>query len=126
MKFLRFIKFCIVGFSGVIVNLGILYLLKEYFGLFFLASALAIEISIITNFILNDLWTFKDKGKKGSKSYFFRLVKWNLARLTTALVNLIVFWALTNIGINYLISQAIGIFLATILAYLMSIVWVWR
>ena len=53
------IKFGIVGISGIIVNTGVLYILSEYFGIFYLISSLvAIELSIINNFIWNDFWTF--------------------------------------------------------------------
>jgi dolichol-phosphate mannosyltransferase len=122
----RFLKFCTVGFSGVIVNLGILYLLKEIFGLFYLASAIAIEISIITNFVLNDIYTFSDRRKAGRKNYFHRLLKWNLTRFLTLAINFIAFIVFTEIGFNYLLSQAIGIFIATLLAYLVSLTWVWK
>jgi len=64
----RFAKFCIVGLTGVIINLGILYILKESFGFLYFASIIAIELSIISNFILNDIWTFNDKRKQGKKT----------------------------------------------------------
>ena len=56
---LTFLKFGVVGGLGVAVNLGVLWC-AQVFGLTAnLASALAIEISIISNFILNDRWTFR-------------------------------------------------------------------
>jgi dolichol-phosphate mannosyltransferase len=54
-------QYYLVGASGVFVNLGILFALKEYVGLWYLlSSAIAIYASITTNFILNKTWTFKD------------------------------------------------------------------
>ncbi|MGI0097861.1 MAG: GtrA family protein [Nitrosopumilaceae archaeon] len=54
-------KYYAVGASGVLVNLGLLYYLTEYVGLwYFLSYALAISVSITSNFILNKFWTFRD------------------------------------------------------------------
>ena len=53
-------KYYAVGASGVLVNLGLLFFLTEYVGLwYFLSYTLAISASITSNFILNKLWTFK-------------------------------------------------------------------
>jgi len=58
----RFAKFCAVGASGVVVNLGCLALFADLLGAQAnLAAALSIEISINTNFLINELWTFRDR-----------------------------------------------------------------
>jgi dolichol-phosphate mannosyltransferase len=58
-------QYYLVGASGVFVNLGILYALKEYGGLWYLlSSAIAIYASMTTNFMLNKTWTFKDTAAK--------------------------------------------------------------
>ena len=120
----RFLKFCVVGASGVVVNEGLLFVLTEYVGLFYiLSSIIGMEIAIITNFILNDSWTFRDKN---NGTFFSRLLRWNSARFLTVLVNLFVLWALTTLGMHYLISNLFGIALATGLAYAMSSKWVWK
>ena len=54
-------KYYAVGASGILVNLGLLYYLTEYVGLwYFLSYALAISVSITSNFVLNKFWTFID------------------------------------------------------------------
>jgi dolichol-phosphate mannosyltransferase len=54
-------KYYAVGASGILVNLGLLYYLTEYGSLwYFLSYALAISVSITSNFILNKFWTFRD------------------------------------------------------------------
>ncbi len=61
----RIAKFSVVGLSGVLVNQGLLILLHRHasFSLW-LASLTAIEVSILTNFLLNDLWTWHDKHER--------------------------------------------------------------
>ena len=56
-----FLKFGAVGGSGVIVNLAFLAGFRWIGFHDSLSSALAIEVSIISNFILNERWTFKER-----------------------------------------------------------------
>ena len=54
-------KYYLVGASGVFVNLGILFILTEFVGLWYLlSSTIGIYVSITTNFLLNKTWTFRD------------------------------------------------------------------
>lgn len=64
----RFVEYGLVGLTGVFVNLGAFYLLAHVGGVQRnLASAAAIEVSILTNFALHDAWTFRDrKGRTGT------------------------------------------------------------
>ena len=53
-------KYYAVGASGVLVNLGLLFYLTEYVGLwYFLSYTIAISVSITSNFLLNKIWTFR-------------------------------------------------------------------
>jgi len=123
----RFIKFGIAGLSGVFVNEGVLFFLTEFAGLIYIFSSLiAIEASILSNFFVNDFWAFKDRKRKGKRNFFLRITKWNLARVLTGVVNLLILFVLTESGVHYLISNLIGIAVATILAYSMSVLWVWK
>src|SRR5262249_47703383 len=54
-----FIKFAIVGVSGIVVNIAGFTVLIALGLNKFLASPIAIEISIIWNFLLNNRWTFR-------------------------------------------------------------------
>ena len=55
-------KYYSVGASGVLVNLGLLFFLTEFIGLwYFLSYIFAISVSITSNFVLNKFWTFKDE-----------------------------------------------------------------
>jgi putative flippase GtrA len=56
----RFLKFAMVGASGVVVNLASLALFRALGAHINLASALAIELSLLSNFLVNHLWTFGD------------------------------------------------------------------
>jgi len=56
---LKFIKFCIVGFSGVFVDFGITYFFKEVVKIQkYAANAIGFTVAATTNYILNRTWTF--------------------------------------------------------------------
>ncbi|MEM2506661.1 MAG: glycosyltransferase family 2 protein [Nitrososphaeria archaeon] len=119
----RVLKFVSVGLSGVVVNLGSLWLLVNLFNFPELYSAIfSIELSIINNFILNDFWTFKDRR---SSNFFYRLIKFHGSALGP-LINYIVYVFLLLFGVNYLVADAIGIVCGFVANYLFSEFIVWR
>lgn len=124
----RFLKFCAVGLSGVLVNMSLLWLLTEFAGLFYLLSAaISIETSIISNFVLNDYFTFRDRRSPQAKSFFNRLLKFNLVSLAGLGINMAVLWLLTEaFGIFYLLSNLCGIAVATLWNYLVNTWWTWK
>ena len=85
----RFLQFCSVGASGVFVNLGVLAAL-DALGLHrLIASAIAIELSILSNFAANEFWTFRDRARKSER--FSRMVQFQLVSLVGAAIQFSVF-----------------------------------
>jgi putative flippase GtrA len=112
-------RFALVGLSGILVNTGFLYIFTEIGGIFYLASsALAIEISILTNFILNDFWTFKSRTGL-IRQRWKRLASYNFLALGGMAVNLGVLYGLTaGFDVYYLYANIIGILFAFLWNYL--------
>jgi len=125
---LRFIKFCLVGGSGIGVNIGLLWLLTELGGLpYIISAAISIESAIISNFILNDIFTFRDRRSPGAKPRLQRLLKFNLVSLAGMGINMGILLLLTEVaGIYYLLSQLCGIAVAALWNYSLSTWWTWR
>ena len=73
MKILKmFVKFGIVGVSGVVVNLAI-YSTLVHFGVYYLAAATISFVGAVTNnFYWNFIWTFKGRAehKTVKRKYF--------------------------------------------------------
>lgn len=107
-------KFGIVGLSGIVVNLGILYLLVQFLQANdILASFIATEIAILNNFIWNDLWTFSSMESRHLSSRFHRLVAFNLVSAGGVVINLGIFYGLTRwFGLWYILAQLVGILVA--------------
>lgn len=127
-ELLRFAKFCMVGASGVGVNMGLLWLLTEHVGLpYLLSAAISIETSIISNFILNDFFTFHDRRSPTVKSFFNRLWKFNVVSIAGLSINIGMLWLLTEVaGVYYLVSNLCGIALAMLWNYTVNTWWTWR
>ena len=119
----RFIKFNAVGLTGVLVNEGLLVLLVSYGDNYLGASAIAIEISIITNFVLNDLWTFRDRRHGHVVT---RLLKFNGLMLIGLAVNLLILYLGTDyLKIIYAVSNLAGIAVAFLVRYWLSVKYAW-
>jgi dolichol-phosphate mannosyltransferase len=123
----RLIKFGIVGASGVVVNVGGLYLLTEFARIpYFIASVIAIEFSILSNFTVNLLWTWRDRSHEGT--LWSKIVRYHIGAGATAFLgNYLILIALTELfGMHYMISNLIGIAVGTFSNYLINDLWTFR
>jgi putative flippase GtrA len=85
----RVVRFAAVGASGVAVNLGVLHLLAGVLGVReILSSAIAIESSIVWNFLLHDAVTFRDRREGARAGPVGRLVRYHAISAVGALVQL--------------------------------------
>lgn len=64
----RFFRYCLVGASGVLMQLGAFNLIRLGDIQESLALGLAILLAMLSNFILNNIWTFKDRGLSVTES----------------------------------------------------------
>lgn len=107
---IRFIKFGIVGFTGFLVNYLGLELLKRLGLSTYFATLLATELAIISNFIFNNVWTFKDKVIVKSRDIVVQFLKFNFSSLFAVIVQPLI------------VSGAAGLFGDTSLVRLLALV----
>jgi len=119
----EYVRFTIVGAIGTVVNLGVLALLRYLLGIpHAIASAIAIEASIINNFILNDAWTFRRRGG----TWWHKILKFHASSAAAVLVQ----WGVSNMVYYIVLSssitaQLIGVLAGFILNYITSKKFVW-
>ena len=66
----RFVKFCVVGGSGVFVDFGITYVAKEWLRLNkYVANSLGFACAATSNYILNRIWTFSSTDPHITQQY---------------------------------------------------------
>jgi dolichol-phosphate mannosyltransferase len=123
LKASPFVRFCIVGASGTLIDTLVLFLLSDprtlAWGLT-RSKIVAAELALTNNFIWNDLWTF---GKFSSHQTAFRqrlrrFLKFNLLCSVGIILNLIIL----NVGVNVLhvnryLANLSAIFLVTFWNY---------
>jgi dolichol-phosphate mannosyltransferase len=73
----RFIKFGTVGFIGYLVNAIVLKVLTRLGSPSVIAWSVPVELSIMSNFILNNIWTFKKEEIKGAKALGVKFLQFN-------------------------------------------------
>ncbi len=124
----RFLKFVFVGLSGIAVNEGVYWLLTRPASIAdTLAVAISIEVSLLSNFILNDLWTFRDRRSAGSTSIFSRALKFNVICGAGALLNFGLFHLLTwAFGIFDMVALLIAIIIASAFNFVFTKRFTWQ
>jgi dolichol-phosphate mannosyltransferase len=71
-----FVRFCIVGGTGFVINFILLTLLHKMFGLhIFLAQLISAEIALFINFMLHHHWTYK--AHKVNKTFTSLIVQFH-------------------------------------------------
>ncbi|MFA5073899.1 MAG: glycosyltransferase family 2 protein [Nitrospirota bacterium] len=121
-----FLRFCVVGVSGVIVNVASFTLLI-YIGLSkFLASPIAIELSIVSNFFLHNFWTFAHRER--TIKLHIRGLKFNAVSFVALVVSYTTFLILSIINPSGIpqIHQVIAILPATLINYALNSNWAFK
>jgi dolichol-phosphate mannosyltransferase len=101
LKNSSFVRFCIVGASGTLIDTAVLFLLSDPrtlgWGLT-RSKIIAAELALTNNFIWNDLWTFGKLAshQSGFRQRLRRFLKFNLLCSVGIILNLIIL----NIGFN--------------------------
>ncbi len=121
-----FVKFALTGMSGVVVNLGVFTLLLNTTLHTYLSSIIAIEVSIIWNFFLNNYWTFRDRIIRARKTV--RGLKFNLVSFFTLGVSFSTFVFARWLWPEQpeLLAQALGILPAALANYFANSYWTFR
>jgi dolichol-phosphate mannosyltransferase len=126
----RFLRFGVVGFSGVFIDMGVFYLLRTIFGLGLTRSTmLSSEIAIFNNFLWNDVWTFHDltKGQQGKRQRLRRFLKFNLICLSGLIINTLIVNLLFNaFHVNEYLAKLTAIAIVTFWNFWFNLKLSWR
>ncbi len=108
-----FVKYAIVSVSGILFNMLFFSIFYGFLKIWdILSLSLAIELSIILTFLLNNYWTFS--RRKFKKSLVRRMLSYHVVLLVGTLINILVYYLLSFTSLNYLLSDFVGIVIASI------------
>jgi dolichol-phosphate mannosyltransferase len=124
-RLFRFMRFGLVGVSGLLVNVLVFAASVHWAGLHYLVAALlATQVSTSWNFLLTEKWAFRDhradRGVGLRLALFFAM---NNAALALRGPMLIVFVA--GLGVNEMLSNVLSLVALTVIRFSISDSWIW-
>jgi putative flippase GtrA len=121
--FLRWLRFNLVGGIGIAIQLVLLFLLKSVLHVNYLAAtALAVEATVIHNFLWHERYTWADRVQPSWQNSLPRLLRFNLTNGAVSIAgNLGLMKLMIDLGhINYMVANAIAIALCSLVNFVVS------
>lgn len=126
----RFLRFGLVGLSGLAVDMTALYVFYELIGFGLTRSAiLAAELAIINNFYWNDQWTFRDiaQQQRGWQRVVKRFLKFNLICIMGLILKILLLNLLFNgLHLNAYVANLLAIAIVTFWNFWINLKLSWR
>lgn len=121
----RFQKFVVVGSVGLAVNQGLLFVLRDLVNLDLnIASPIAIFVSMVVTFALNEQWTWHDRG---SGPIVHRLAAYFPINMVGLLINFgVLSFLVHDQGWHYLIANLVGAGFAAVWNFTLNHLITWR
>ncbi len=121
---IKFLKFCAVGFSGMLIDFGTTWLLKEKVRINkYIANSTGFVLAATSNYIWNRIWTFESSNNEIAVEYFsFILI--SVAGL--GINNLVIYILNDRLRINFYVSKLLAIGVVTIWNFIMNFIITFR
>ncbi len=108
---IKFIKFGVVGFTGLIIDFSVTYLLKEKLKINrYISNSVGFTLAASSNYILNRIWTFNSHNPKVATEF--------ISFLTISLVGLLI-----NNSCIYLFEKKFNFYFSKVLAIGITTFW---
>lgn len=116
--FLKFIKFGLVGFSGVFVDFGITFFCKEFLKIQkYLSNAIGFTIAATTNYMLNRIWTFESHNP----NIVLEFSRFFVIALIGLGINSLIVWAMSGkLRVNFYLSKLVATVVVTAWNFLIN------
>jgi putative flippase GtrA len=114
----KFFKFCIVGLSGMVVDFGTTWVLKEKAGINkYLANSSGFILAATSNYFFNRYWTFQSKDQHVGQEYatFFLI-----SLIGLGINNLVVYVLTEKLKLNFYLSKLFAIGTVTLWNFSMN------
>lgn len=107
-----FLKFAVVGFSGVFVDFGITYILKEKLGVQkYLSNSIGFICAASSNYLFNRIWTFQSENPQILIEYGQFIL---IALVGLLINNLIIAITVEKFKANFYFAKLLAIGITTI------------
>ncbi|HJV78914.1 MAG TPA: GtrA family protein [Paludibacter sp.] len=110
----RFIKYGLVGVLGLVVDMGVFYLMNKKLGINYVVSNItSSSLAVIHNFILNSYFTFNVTDKKLKRFLSFYAIALIGMAISTGLLALFI----DVLKLDSMISKLISIIIVALIQY---------
>jgi putative flippase GtrA len=118
LLFLKFLKFCIVGTSGMIIDFGTTWSLKERVKINkYLANSTGFMFAATSNYLFNRFWTFQSVNSHVAREYISFMV---ISLIGLGINNLVLYLVTEKIKLNFYLSKLFAIGVVTIWNFIMN------
>lgn len=116
-KYDLFIKYCIIGATGVLIDVSIFYILNKIIGVFYqYANIISVSCGITNNFFLNAYFNFKITDK-----LLIRFIKfYSIGIFGLLLSALLLFIFIEKLNFEVLQTKVIVVFIVAIIQFLLN------
>jgi dolichol-phosphate mannosyltransferase len=122
----RFLLFCLVGLSGVVVHMSVLQFAIKVVGLSFITAQLTATVSAIaSNFYFNNAFTYRDQRLTGRR-FWIGLFEFQILCAIGAISNVGVASLFYSSAGKWWLAGLFGAMIGTVWNYVVSSVFVWR
>lgn len=116
--FQKFIRFCVVGFSGMVIDFSTTFLLKEKVKVNkYIANSTGFILAASSNYIWNRFWTFHSENNHIVTEYLSFIV---ISLIGLALNNLIIYILSDKLKFNFYFAKLVAIGIVTIWNFIMN------
>ncbi|MCF8227737.1 MAG: GtrA family protein [Bacteroidales bacterium] len=122
--FYKFLKFGLVGFSGLFVDYGFTFVCKEWLKIQkFISNSIGFTMAATSNYVLNRIWTFKSTNPDIAVEYTEFLI---ISLIGLGINNFILWLILKKFRINFYLAKLFAIAVVTIWNFLANALFTFR
>lgn len=109
---LKFLKFGVVGFSGLFIDFGLTYLFKEVLHVQkYVSNAIGFMMAASSNYFLNRIWTFQSTNPNIALEYTEFIV---ISLIGLIINTAILFLLVSKLKMNFYLSKVFAIAVVTL------------
>jgi len=114
----QFVKFCVVGASGTVIDFGLTYLFKEKVHLNkYISNSIGFLSAATSNYILNRIWSFENHNPAIGEQYMLFM---SISLLGLLINNGVIYLLTKKLHMNFYVAKVIATGVVTLWNFVMN------
>ncbi|MDP4201873.1 MULTISPECIES: GtrA family protein [Paludibacter] len=120
----QFVKFCVVGASGTVIDFGLTYLFKEKVHLNkYISNSIGFLSAATSNYILNRIWSFENHNPAIGEQYMLFM---SISLLGLLINNGVIYLLTKKLHMNFYVAKVIATGVVTLWNFVMNYLFTFR